>query len=296
MKSLKEYILQDLEGIELDMSKIPSNTFENEEFYWHLILEYSRKYIFESYSFVQEICKLSPKIIQKIQNNLDKNRIEFKKLNASFFKTLTIDLVQNNKLHQIVNGDGDIDSSDKENIFIEIEFNKNDFDKFELKDTIEHELVHLYQNYHHIKNNKSLRQQIDKRFYDSYTDIEDLSNPIDKLKFIIYLFDPDECTSKIQGMLAKIDGRKLSNPKKVFELVSQEGYYKEMKKYYEAKDKLEEIIPGLPECYRIIFPKWKSLTREQILRKLEKYIYKNWKIFLNKLSKACVGKSIRKIK
>lgn len=292
MKSLSEFVRQ---NIEVDPSKMPSSEFKNEEFYWHLVLEYNKKYLFEAYSFVQEICQLSPKIIKKILTNLDKNEIVFKKLNASFFKTLTIKLVQNNNSKDVVDGESDIDTSNKENIYLILEFNKYDYLKEELKDTIEHELVHLYQNFHHLKNNKSLRKQIDKRFYDNYSDIEDLSNPVDKLKFIIYLFDPDECTPKIQGMLAKIDGRKLSNPHKTFDIVSQEAYYKQMKKYHESRKNLEGIIPMLPECYRLIFPKWESLTREQILGKLEKYIDKNWNNFLTKLSKACVGKSKRRM-
>lgn len=297
MKSLSEFIYknQNTNPNRFDENFIP-NLYENDEFYWHLVLDFSKRYINEAYSFVQEICALSPKIIKKIQNNLDKSLIEFTKLKASFFRELEIEIINKKDLSIVVNGDADIDKSTKENLYITLELNKNDYDKGELKDTIEHELVHLYQNFHHLKNNKSLRQTLDKRFYDNYTDIENLSDPKDQLKLIIYLFDPDECTEKIQGMLAKIDGRKLTNPRKVFDIVSKEAYYKNMKYYYDNVDDLENTIPGLANYYRDIFPKWKSLTRDQIISKLQKYIKKNWKSFQIKLSKACVGKCERRIK
>ena len=85
MKSLIEFIEQDLNGITLDTNKVYSD-FTNEEFYWHLVLEYNKKYLFEAYSFVQEICGLSPKIIKKIQNNINKDKIIYKTTNDSFFK------------------------------------------------------------------------------------------------------------------------------------------------------------------------------------------------------------------
>lgn len=295
MKSLSEFLHQHIPQHSENTKFLP-NQYENYELYWHLVLEYSRKFINESYSFVQEICDLSPKIIKKIKDNIDKNIINFTDLNASFFNKLELEVQHREDLSKIVNGEADIDYSTKEEIYLQIELNKNDYDDEELKDTIEHELVHLYQTIHHKKNNKSLRASLDKRFYDNYTSIEDIDDPEDHLKFIIYLFDPDECTAKIQGMLAKIDNKKLTNPRKVFDAVSKEAYYEQMKYYHDNIDSLELIIPGLSSYYRDIFPKWKSLTRKQIINKLKKYIDKNWNTFLKKLSKACVGKCERKMK
>lgn len=294
MKSLAEFIRQEITRSSINSNFVP-NQYEEHELYWHLVLEYSRKFINESYSFVQEICKLSPKIIKRIQET-DESAISFDDLNASFFKELIITIENNDKMSIVVNGEADIDNSTKEKMYLSIEFNKNDYDELELKDTIEHELVHLYQTFHHKKNNKSLRASLDKRFYDNYTDIEDLNDPKDELKLIIYLFDPDECTAKIQGMLAKIDGRKLSNPRRAFEIMSKESYYVKMNYYHKNVDFLEDMIPGLANYYREIFPKWKSLTREQIIRKLRNYINKNWFIFVKNLSKACVGKCERRMR
>lgn len=288
MKSLAEFIRQQAPQHLEDRNFVP-NQYEEHELYWHLVLEYSRKFINEAYSFVQEICNLSPKITKGIQET-NESIVSFDNLNASFFKKLEVTIKNNDEMSIVVNGEADIDNSTREEAYLRIELNKDDYDKEELRDTIEHELVHLYQTFHHKKNSKSLRASLNKRFYDNYTNIEDLNNAKDELKLIIYLFDPDECTAKIQGMLAKIDGRKLTNPQRVFEIVSKESYYVKMNYYYKNIDFLEEMIPGLANCYRDIFPKWKSLTREQIIRKLRNYINKNWMIFVKKLSKACVGK------
>lgn len=289
MISLKQFIKADIPEHKENNDFTP-NEYEDEELYWHLVLEYSKKYVNESYSFVQEICKLSPAIVKKIISNIDEDEIEFDDLHASFFNVLKIKLIHKDDISEIVNGDADIDKSTKETALMTLDINKNDYDEDELMDTIEHELVHIYQTINHQKNKKSLRASLDKRFYDDYTDIEDIDDPKDHLKFIIYLFDKDECSAKIQGMLAKFSGRQLTNPRKVFNKVSKEGYYEHMKYYYDNVDSLETIIPGLANYYRDIFPKWKSLTREQILKKLHTYITKNWNRFLQKLSKACVGK------
>lgn len=186
MKSLSEFLHQHIPQHSENTKFLP-NQYENYELYWHLVLEYSRKFINESYSFVQEICDLSPKIIKKIKDNIDKNIINFTDLNASFFNKLELEVQHREDLSKIVNGETDIDYSTKEEIYLQIELNKNDYDDEELKDTIEHELVHLYQTIHHKKNNKSLRASLDKRFYDNYTSIEDIDDHEDHLKFIIYL-------------------------------------------------------------------------------------------------------------
>lgn len=296
MSSLKEFLKQDIPQHSFNGSFKP-NEYENDELHWHLVLEYSKGNINVLYSFVKEICNLSPKIIKEIQVNIDKDIITFSNLNASFFKKLEVEVQNRDDMSGIVNGEADIDNSTKEVKYLLIELNKNDYDEAELKDTIEHELVHIYQTIHRQRKKKSLiaaRAASDKRFYDGYTNIEDLDNPEDRLKLIIYLFDPDECTSKIQDMLAKIDGRKLATLRQAFDIVSKEEHYQQMKYYY---DNLEDFISGLADCYyRDIFPKWESLTKDQIISKLRKYIDKNWKTFLRNLSKACAEKSNRKIK
>lgn len=148
MKSLREFVEQDLKGVELDVSKISSD-FENEELYWHLVLEYDKKYSFEAYSFVKEICRLSPKIIGKTKSN-----------------------------------------------------------DLELKDAIEHELVHQY--YCRLKNKN-----------------KDIKGPSQS-------FDINE-------ILKDIDIRKLTNPRRAFEVISKHKCYKDIKNDKNILIKLSKI-------------------------------------------------------
>lgn len=268
--------------------------YESDYLYWHLVLEYQKKYMFEAYSFVKEICNLAPKIIDIINKNLDKKKLEIDDLNASFFKKLILTIDTESDL-PMVGADADLRKSDKNTAYVTLFINPNEMDEEELRSTIEHELVHIYQNTHALEHGKSIQQSIDKRGYDTYTDFTGNICEI-RLKELLYYFDPDEISARIQGIISKVKPGELSNPKKVWDIVKDNETYKHMKFIYDIRNQLNIWIPGLAEWYRGMFPKWKSLTAEQIEKKIIDYVTKNWRIFINKLSKACVGKSERTIK
>lgn len=278
----------------ISLNNFINRPYEYDELYWHLLIEFKLTYptLCESYSFASEIYKVSEKILDIILKNLDKDKVEITDIKASFFNKLTIYLKQS----KFLNGYTLADKQTKENVYITLELNKTSKpDKIDLLGTLEHELLHAYEGHHILAHNKSITKTYTKGGYNKIVDLYNNKNPDEELaKYMLYIFNPHEIRAYIHQTLTEIMTKKPNNAIEAWNLVSKTEYHQSLVIFYSNKDNIVKYLKDnhkidICKGYREVYDN-KDITDTQIKHKIIAYIDKGWKTYVNKMSKACVGR------
>ena len=259
-----------------------------DELYLHLAIEYNLKYLNESRSIPKGLENVANLVIDKLKNNNLKSLNLKIATNEDFCRNLIIYI----KFKTTGNSEGEtkLENCNKDNAEFGLILNKTNIDWIDIKSTIMHELMHIYQNYKCLLNNKSLITAFNKKGYDKYSDFEDISKDKDFIKSIFYYIDKDEIPAFIQQYITLLEKENPQCASDAFDIISKTEYYVLLKGLYDNADNLDKIFPDIENIYKDIFRDC-QLTKSQILSKLSKVIKKSYKRFLTKISKACIEKN-----
>ena len=259
--------------------------YYNSELYQHLEIEFNLMTLNEGFGFSKEVHRVSKKIIEQIEKNIEKSSIKISDINCSFFKTIEITLI--NKNVDKSEGESYIKKCSKENVYFGIIFNKKHYDYLELLSTIEHEVLHIYQNYNLLNKSTTLIKRLDKDNYRSYNDFKNVSSSLDIMKLVLYYTNKYEISAFIQQDLAILKKENPQNAKATYEIIKKTEYYNLLKMLNEFKENFSEYLEDFDELYKQIVTNDRNLTKEQIKKKLKKRIDEAWKYYIVKISKSC---------